>query len=66
MKNSRSRWGQAVIEYVLLLLIVVTLATVITNMMVSRNSESPGFLIKFWRSVIEVIGSDDAQNIKQE
>lgn len=56
-KWSRSR-GQVVVEYVLLLLVGVIIATLITSLIVSRSSDSPGFLIQKWRDIIEFIGED--------
>lgn len=50
--------GQVVIEYVLLLIVGVSLAALITTLMVSRNPSSPGFLIVKWTEIIKVIGDD--------
>lgn len=47
-----------VIEYVLLLVIGVGVAALITSTMVSRNPETPGFLIVKWTEIIQVIGED--------
>ena len=58
MFNKRHNSGQAVIEYVLLLVIVVGIAFLITNLLASRNPESPGFLISFWQQVLNFIGQD--------
>lgn len=54
----KQKHGQAVIEYVLLLVIVVGIAFLITSILASRNPESPGFLISFWQNVINFIGAD--------
>lgn len=48
------------IEYVLLLVVAVTLATVITRMMVGREQGSEGFVIRVWQNLITQIGSDHA------
>ena len=50
--------GQVVVEYVLLLVVAVALATLITNLIVSRDEESPGFLITKWQQIITFIGDD--------
>jgi uncharacterized protein (UPF0333 family) len=55
--------GQIVVEYVLLLVIGVAIAVIITSTMVSRNPESPGFLIRKWIEIINVIGSDPADDL---
>ena len=55
--------GQIVLEYVLLLVIAVGIATLITTKMVSRNPNSPGFLVKKWSEMITTIGSDMADDV---
>ena len=59
LKDSK---GQIVVEYVLLLVIAVGVAFIITTTLVSRNPESPGFLMQKWRDIIETIASDNADN----
>ncbi len=56
-KNS----GQIVIEYILLLIIAVGIAVLITNVMVSRNPDNPGFLINKWTQIIHFIGNDPVE-----
>lgn len=51
--------GQVVIEYVLLILITVGIATLIMRTMVSRNQDEPGFLLAKWQSLLVEIGKDD-------
>lgn len=50
--------GQVVVEYVLLLVVSVAVATLIVSLMVSRQSDNPGFLIEKWKEIIDFIGSD--------
>ncbi len=57
--------GQIVLEYVFLLMIGVLVAALITSMAVSRNPDSPGFLIVKWREMIQVIGSDSPEDLDQ-
>lgn len=59
-KNER---GQIVFEYVLLLVIGVSIAILITSTMVSRNPDSPGFLIAKWYAIITTIGADHADDL---
>ena len=50
--------GQVIVEYVLLLVIGVAMAALITRVMVSRNPDTPGFLIVKWSQIIKTIGED--------
>lgn len=54
----RSQKGQVIIEYVLLLVVIVGLGAVILRSMVSRDQDSPGFLIQKWKSVSDQIAND--------
>ncbi len=58
MRRIRNQKGQVVLEYVLLLVIGVAIAALITRLMVSRNPETPGFLIVKWTEIIQTIGED--------
>jgi len=53
-----SRRGQVAVEYVLLLMVGVSIAALIVSMVVSRNSDSPGFIIVKWMQFIQLIGAD--------
>ena len=55
LKNSR---GQVVVEYVLLLVIAVAIATLITRELVKRDAENPGILVKKWDDILKTIGED--------
>ena len=61
--NLRSQGGQIIVEYVLLLVVGVALAMLITSTMVSRNPNSPGFLVKKWFDIIEAIGKDTPDDL---
>ena len=63
---ARGQRGQIVVEYVLLLIIGVAVATLITSQMVSRNPESPGFLIKKWVDILKAIGDDTPDDLNPE
>ena len=56
--------GQIVVEYVLLMVVGVAIAATITTLMVSRNPESPGFLVRKWFEIIQTIGADTADDLK--
>lgn len=60
----RGQQGQIVVEYVLLLVVGVSIAALITTSVVSRNPESPGFLVKKWVDLINLIGEDTADDLK--
>lgn len=53
-----SQRGQIVFEFVLLLVISVTLATMLSKRMVSRDPSNPGFLTGAWARMSQAIGSD--------
>lgn len=61
--NLNNQSGQIVLEYVLLLVLGVSLATLITTLMVSRNPENPGFLIAKWSAIIQTVGEDKADDL---
>lgn len=50
--------GQIVVEYVLLLVVAVTIAIFLTSRMISRNPGNPGFVIGGWDKIIRQIGLD--------
>lgn len=57
--------GQVVVEYVLLLVASVTLALLITRLMVGRDPGNPGFVISAWNAMVKEIGSDNADDIQR-
>lgn len=60
----KSQRGQIVVEYVLLLIVGLSVAMLITSQMVSRSPDSPGFVIRKWLSIIELVGSDPSDDVK--
>ena len=62
----RSQRGQIVIEYVLLIVLGTSLAMLITTTVVSRNPDSPGFLVKKWFDIINTIGADTADDLAED
>lgn len=56
--------GQVVVEYVLLLVASVTIAMVITRLMVGRDPGNPGFVISAWQKIVDEIGTDKADDIR--
>ena len=62
-RTLKAQSGQIVVEYILLMVIVVAIAIIISTTMVSRNTESPGFLIVKWRAIIDAIAQDPADDL---
>ncbi len=58
MISNKKNSGQIVVEYVLLLIVVVTISGIIVKGVVQRDKGDPGFLIQAWNSLIQTIGSD--------
>ena len=54
-KNHR---GQIVVEYVLLLIVLLSLATIIVEATVSRSPGGEGFVVQKWMELIQVISGD--------
>lgn len=63
--NKKKRAGQVVVEYVLLLVLAVSLAFLLVSLVVSRDQNNPGFLISKWVSLIQMIGLDQADDIQR-
>ena len=57
--------GQIVVEYLLLLVVAVGLATLITKTMISRDEGNPGFVLSAWRDLVTAIGADKADDIQR-
>ena len=50
--------GQIVVEYVLLLVVAVSISAVLVSRLVSRNPDDPGILVSKWHAILKVIGDD--------
>ena len=55
-----NRAGQAVIEYVLLLVVVSSLGAIIIRDLVSRGDE-PGILVQKWDDILNTIAHDNPE-----
>jgi hypothetical protein len=64
MKSRKNQSGQVIIEYVLLLVIAVSLAALLTKQLVNRRPGEEGILITKWQSMLKVIGDDFADDPK--
>ena len=56
--NLRSQAGQIVVEYVLLMVIAVSLSALIVRQLGSRDTDNPGVLVEKWHSIQVEIGKD--------
>jgi hypothetical protein len=54
-----------VIEYVLLLIIAITLASLIVRTMVGSGQDNPGIVVRSWMAIITEIGKDHPDALKQ-
>jgi len=63
---TNNKRGQIIVEYILLLVVAVSVAILITNRLVSRNPNSPGIMVGKWRAIIQEIGKDTPDDIKDE
>lgn len=48
-----------IVEYILILLVLVTIGGIITRSLVSRNPDDLGVLIEQWSEVLKTIGQDN-------
>ena len=53
-----SEAGQIVVEYVLLLVIAVSLSALIVRQLGSRDEDKPGVLVQKWHNIQVEIGKD--------
>ena len=60
----KNRRGQILVEYLLLLVIAVGLATLLTKKLIGRG-DSPGIIINQWDKILKVIGNDLPDCAKQ-
>lgn len=54
----RSRSGQIVIEYILLLVVAVTISAILVRGLANRSESSPGLVVDKWRKIQAEIGED--------
>ncbi len=55
--------GQIVVEYVLMLLVAISIAALMINLIASRSEDDPGFLIKSWNGIITTISNDKTDEV---
>ncbi len=57
-KKIRNQRGQILIEYILLLFIAVSCATILVKGLAGRGEGSEGVIIKNWNRMIQALGND--------
>ncbi len=62
--RGQSDSGQIIIEYILLLIIAVTVAAIITRAMIGRGDDGNGWVLDTWAAINTEIGKDKADDIK--
>lgn len=65
-RRRQSESGQIVVEYVLILMVAVSIAVIVTRIMVGRSDTEPGFVIQAWSTMLEQIGMDHADDISRQ
>jgi hypothetical protein len=62
----QSESGQIIVEYVLLLVIAIGLATILTRALVSRTQGDEGIVIRAWEEMLNQIAADHPDDIKRD
>ncbi len=60
LKAKKKQSGQLVFEYILLLLVALSMATIMRNTLTATSNDpsDSGLIIRMWRGVVQVIGND--------
>lgn len=53
--------GQVAVEYVLLLVVGVTIWITLVSQLVSRNPNSPGPVVRKWVEILRFVGTDEIE-----
>lgn len=54
----RSNKGQVLVEYILLMVITISFATILIKSLVSREDGNRGMVIKQWDTLLKKLGND--------
>ena len=54
----RQNRGQIIVEYILLIIISVSIATLLTSLLVGRSEGSSGVIINKWGELLQMIAED--------
>lgn len=67
MKKKKSKSGQVIVEYILLMFVAISVAMVGITQLIKRDSDatqtnpSGGIIIKKWIQILDAIGSDESE-----
>lgn len=65
MKSAvKNKKGQVIVEYLLLMVIAIGLATFMTKKLIYRNVNEPGIIIGAWNKILISIGNDIPDCVK--
>ena len=56
--------GQAVVEYILMLVIATAIAALVVRTLVRQSSDDPGVVISKWNDLVSTISSDATDEAK--
>lgn len=67
MKIKKTKSGQVIVEYILLMFVAISVAMVGITQLIKRDSDatqsnpSGGIIIKKWIQILDVIGTDESE-----
>ncbi|MGE3973767.1 MAG: hypothetical protein AB7F59_04495 [Bdellovibrionales bacterium] len=62
--NGKTNSGQIVVEYVMLMIVAIAIASLMMRGCVSRQQDQAGMMIQLWDKMLLVIGEDTADELK--
>lgn len=54
----KNKQGQVIVEYVLLLMIAVSIAALVVKQLGSRSPDEPGLIVLKWQQVLQAVAKD--------
>jgi hypothetical protein len=63
-QSRRAISGQVAVEYILLLIVGVTVWLMLISQLVSRNPQTPGPIIRVWVQLLNFVASDQIENVQ--
>ena len=61
-RQLHSQRGQVAVEYILLLIVGVSVWLMLVTQLVSRNPQRPGPIVRVWTQLVNFIASDQVEN----
>lgn len=62
MQIRKQQSGQIIVEYLLVMVVAIAIATILTSRMIGR-SDNPGFVLSAWSSLLQVIAEDNPDSV---